>query len=75
MLSNFQPRVLGLAFGAGLVVAGLVMAILGLVLGANFAGLVAANMVIAAIELLVALVGAIGFARHGSVRSERPRTR
>jgi len=75
MLSNFQSRVLGLAIGAGALVAGLVMALLGLVLGPDLVGLVAAGMVIAAIGLLVALVGAIGFARHGSARSARQRTR
>lgn len=75
MLSDFQPRVLGLAIGAGALVAGLAMALLGLVLGAGFVGLVAAGMVIAAMGLVVALVGAIGFALHGAARSERQRTR
>lgn len=64
-MPNYQPRALGLAIGAGPLIAGLVMALLGLVLGAKFVGLVAAGMVIAAIGLVVALVGAIGFARHG----------
>lgn len=80
MLSNFRPRVLGLAIGAWALVGGLVMALLGLILGPNLVGLVglvglvAAGMAVAAIGLVVALVGAIGFARHQPARSERQGT-
>ncbi|WP_131921975.1 MULTISPECIES: hypothetical protein [unclassified Curtobacterium] len=69
MLSRIQPRVLGLAIGVGALVAGLVMAVLGA--GVGYVGLVAGGLVIAAMGLLAAIVGAIGFARHGSARTER----
>jgi hypothetical protein len=71
MLSNLPPRVLGLAIGAGAVVAGLVIALLGVVFGVGRTGLVAAGLATAAIGLLVAIVSAVGFALHGSVRSGR----
>ncbi|MBT2503730.1 hypothetical protein [Curtobacterium sp. ISL-83] len=71
MPSNLQPRVLALAFGVGALVAGLVIALLGLVFGAGDVGLSAAGLVIAGMGLLAAMVGAIGFALHGSARSER----
>ena len=73
MLSKVPPRVLGLAIGAGALVGGLVIALLGLVLGADFVGLVAAGLVIAAMGLILAVGGAIGFALHGSARSGRQR--
>ncbi|PZE33024.1 hypothetical protein DEJ09_02245 [Curtobacterium sp. MCLR17_055] len=63
----------GLAFGLGALVAGLVMALLGA--GVQYIGLVAGGLVIAAMGLLAAIVGAIGFALHGSARSERDRTK
>ncbi|PZE26681.1 hypothetical protein DEJ02_11315 [Curtobacterium sp. MCLR17_042] len=63
----------GLAFGLGALVAGLVMALLGA--GVQDVGLVAGGLVIAAMGLLAAIVGAIGFALHGSARSERDRTK
>ncbi|PZF29222.1 hypothetical protein DEJ05_02545 [Curtobacterium sp. MCLR17_045] len=63
----------GLAFGLGTLVAGLVMALLGA--GVQYVGLVAGGLVIAAMGLLAAIVGAIGFALHGSARSERDRTK
>ena len=75
MLSNGQPRVLDLAIGTGTLVAGLVVALLGLVLGTDFVGLVAAGLVIVAMGLDVATVGAIDFVLHGSARSERERAR
>jgi hypothetical protein len=65
--------VFGLAFGLGALVAGLVMALLGA--GVQYVGLVAGGLVIAAMGLLAAIVGAIGFALHGSARSERDRTK
>jgi hypothetical protein len=65
--------VFGLAFGLGALVAGLVMALLGA--GVQYIGLVAGGLVIAAMGLLAAIVGAIGFALHGSARSERDRTK
>ncbi len=71
MLSRIQPRVLGLAIGVGALVAGLVMAVLGAGAGVGYVGLVAGGLVIAAMGLLAAIVGAIGFARHGSARTER----
>ena len=73
MQSRVPPRVLGLAFGLGALVAGLVMALLGA--GVQYIGLVAGGLVIAAMGLLAAIVGAIGFALHGSARSERDRTK
>ncbi|MCS6587134.1 hypothetical protein [Curtobacterium flaccumfaciens] len=73
MFSRIPPRVFGLAFGLGALVAGLVMAILGA--GVHYVGLVAGGLVIAAMGLLAAIVGAIGFALHGSARSERDRTK
>ncbi|WP_146249272.1 hypothetical protein [Curtobacterium sp. MCLR17_042] len=73
MLSRVPPRVFGLAFGLGALVAGLVMALLGA--GVQDVGLVAGGLVIAAMGLLAAIVGAIGFALHGSARSERDRTK
>jgi len=73
MLSRVPPRVFGLAFGLGALVAGLVMALLGA--GVQYIGLVAGGLVIAAMGLLAAIVGAIGFALHGSARSERDRTK
>jgi hypothetical protein len=73
MFSRIPPRVFGLAFGLGALVAGLVMALLGA--GVQYVGLVAGGLVIAAMGLLAAIVGAIGFALHGSVRSERDRTK
>ena len=73
MLSRVPPRVFGLAFGLGALVAGLVMALLGA--GVQYVGLVAGGLVIAAMGLLAAIVGAIGFALHGSARSERDRTK
>ncbi|OII38125.1 hypothetical protein DEJ21_17850 [Curtobacterium sp. MCSS17_006] len=63
----------GLAFGLGALVAGLVMALLGA--GVQYIGLVAGGLVIAAMGLLAAIVGAIGFALHGSARSERDRSK
>ncbi|PZE66160.1 hypothetical protein DEJ12_13890 [Curtobacterium sp. MCLR17_059] len=63
----------GLAFGLGALVAGLVMALLGA--GVQYVGLVAGGLVIAAMGLLAAIVGAIGFALHGSARSERDRSK
>jgi hypothetical protein len=69
MLSELQPRVLGLSIGLGALIGGLVMALLGT--GVGYVGLVAGGFAIAAMGLLVAIVGAIGFALHGSVRSER----
>jgi hypothetical protein len=69
MLSELQPRVLGLSIGLGALIAGLVMALLGT--GVGYVGLVAGGFAIAAMGLLVAIVGAIGFALQGSVRSER----
>ena len=73
MFSRIPPRVFGLAFGLGVLVAGLVMALLGA--GVQYIGLVAGGLVIAAMGLLAAIVGAIGFALHGSARSERDRTK
>ncbi|MBO9047061.1 hypothetical protein JYQ29_08590 [Curtobacterium flaccumfaciens pv. flaccumfaciens] len=73
MFSRIPPRVFGLAFGLGALVAGLVMALLGA--GVQYIGLVAGGLVIAAMGLLAAIVGAIGFALHGSARSERYRTK
>jgi len=73
MFSRVPPRVFGLAFGLGALVAGLVMALLGA--GVQDVGLVAGGLVIAAMGLLAAIVGAIGFALHGSARSERDRTK
>ncbi|MCS6559750.1 hypothetical protein NYQ31_15240 [Curtobacterium flaccumfaciens] len=73
MFSRIPPRVFGLAFGLGALVAGLVMALLGA--GVQYIGLVAGGLVIAAMGLLAAIVGAIGFALHGSARSERDRTK
>jgi len=73
VFSRIPPRVLGLAFGLGALVAGLVMALLGA--GVQYIGLVAGGLVIAAMGLLAAIVGAIGFALHGSARSERDRTK
>ncbi|MCA5922520.1 hypothetical protein [Curtobacterium oceanosedimentum] len=73
MLSSVPPRVFGLAFGVGAMVAGLVMALLGA--GVDYVGLMAGGLVLAAMGLLVAIVGAIGFALHGSVRPERRRTK
>ncbi|WP_426725483.1 hypothetical protein [Curtobacterium flaccumfaciens] len=73
MFSRVPPRVFGLAFGLGALVAGLVMALLGA--GVQYVGLVAGGLVIAAMGLLAAIVGAIGFALHGSARSERDRTK
>ncbi|PZE60201.1 MULTISPECIES: hypothetical protein [unclassified Curtobacterium] len=73
MFSRVPPRVFGLAFGLGALVAGLVMALLGA--GVQYIGLVAGGLVIAAMGLLAAIVGAIGFALHGSARSERDRTK
>ncbi|MBO9050673.1 MULTISPECIES: hypothetical protein [Curtobacterium] len=73
MFSRIPPRVFGLAFGLGALVAGLVMALLGA--GVQYVGLVAGGLVIAAMGLLAAIVGAIGFALHGSARSERDRTK
>ncbi|RXF83552.1 hypothetical protein CffCFBP3418_15310 [Curtobacterium flaccumfaciens pv. flaccumfaciens] len=63
----------GLAFGLGALVAGLVMALLGA--GVQYIGLVAGGLVIAAMGLLAAIVGAIGFALHGSARPERDRSK
>lgn len=51
------------------------MALLGLLMGPDYVGLVAGGSVIAAMGLLVAIVGAIGFALHGSVRSGRAATK
>lgn len=73
MQSRVPPRVLGLAFGLGALVAGLVIALLGA--GVQYIGLVAGGLVIAAMGLLAAIVGAIGFALHGSARSERDRSK
>ncbi|WP_395820848.1 hypothetical protein [Curtobacterium flaccumfaciens] len=73
MFSRVPPRVFGLAFGLGALVAGLVTALLGA--GVQYVGLVAGGLVIAAMGLLAAIVGAIGFALHGSARSERDRTK
>ncbi|WP_433932286.1 hypothetical protein [Curtobacterium flaccumfaciens] len=73
MFSRVPPRVFGLAFGLGALVAGLVMALLGA--GLQYIGLVAGGLVIAAMGLLAAIVGAIGFALHGSARSERDRSK
>lgn len=73
MFSRIPPRVFGLAFGLGALVAGFVMALLGA--GVQYVGLVAGGLVIAAMGLLAAIVGAIGFALHGSARSERDRTK
>ena len=73
MFSRIPPRVFGLAFGLGALVAGLVMALLGA--GVQYVGLVAGGLVIAAMGLLAAIVGAIGFALHGSARSERDRSK
>lgn len=73
MFSRVPPRVLGLAFGLGALVAGLVIALLGAAL--QYVGLVAGGLCIAAMGLLAAIVGAIGFALHGSARSERDRTK
>jgi hypothetical protein len=69
MFSRIPPRVFGLAFGLGALVAGLVMALLGA--GVQYIGLVAGGLVIAAMGLLAAIVGAIGFALHGSVTERR----
>ncbi|MBF4616072.1 hypothetical protein [Curtobacterium sp. VKM Ac-1376] len=69
MFSRVPPRVLGLAFGLGAMAAGLVMAVLGA--GVEYVGLVAGGLVVAAMGLLAAIVGAIGFALHGSARPER----
>ena len=73
MFSRIPPRVFGLAFGLGALVAGLVMALLGA--GVQYVGLVAGGLVIAAMGLLAAIVGAIGFALHGSARPERDRSK
>ena len=73
MFSRIPPRVLGLAFGFGALVGGLVMALLGA--GVQYIGLVAGGLVIAAMGLLAAIVGAIGFALHGPARSGRDRTK
>ncbi|MCS0644350.1 hypothetical protein [Curtobacterium flaccumfaciens] len=73
MFSRIPPRVFGLAFGLGALVAGLVMALLGA--GVQYIGLVAGGLVIAAMGLLAAIVGAIGFALHGSARPERDRSK
>jgi len=73
MFSRIPPRVFGLAFGLGALVAGLVMALLGA--GVQYIELVAGGLVIAAMGLLAAIVGAIGFALHGSARPERDRSK
>ncbi|GGL10381.1 hypothetical protein JOE58_001906 [Curtobacterium luteum] len=75
MLFGLAPRAFSLALGVGALVAGVIMALLGLVVGPDSVGLVAAGFVIAAMGLLAAAVGAIGFALHGSVRSERGATK
>jgi len=69
MFPRIPPRV----FGLGALVAGLVIALLGA--GVQYIGLVAGGLVIAAMGLLAAIVGAIGFALHGSARSERDRSK
>ena len=71
MLSRIPPRVFGLAIGAGALAAGLVMTLLGVGLGEGYLGLVAAGLVIAAFGLVLAVVGAIGFALRGTVRPRR----
>ncbi|PZF41746.1 hypothetical protein DEJ06_07480 [Curtobacterium sp. MCLR17_051] len=73
MFSRVPPRVVGLAFGLGALVAGLVMALLGA--GVQYVGLVAGGLVIAAMGLLAAIVGAIGFALHGSARPGHDRSK
>ena len=73
MFSRIPPRVFGLAFGLGALVAGLVMALLGA--GVQYIELVAGGLVIAAMGLLAAIVGAIGFALHGSARPQRDRSK
>jgi len=73
MFPRIPPRVFGLAFGLGALVAGLVMALLGA--GVQYVGLVAGGLVIATMGLPAASVGAIGFALHGSARSERDRSK
>lgn len=69
MPPRLPPRVLGLAIGAGALVGGLVIALLGLVLGTGYVGLMASGLVMAAMGALVAIVASIGFAMHGSARS------
>lgn len=71
MLSRIPPRVFGLAIGAGALAAGLVMTLLGVGLGEGYLGLEAAGLVIAAFGLVLAVVGATGFALHGPVRPRR----
>lgn len=71
MLPRLQPRVVALALGAGALTGGLIMALLGAILSADYVGLMAAGLVIAGMGLLLGVVGAIGFALHGPVRTER----
>lgn len=71
MLSRLPPRVLGLAIGAGALAAGLVIALIGA--GVGYVGLIAGGLVISAMGFLAAIVGAIGFALHGSARSDGER--
>jgi hypothetical protein len=71
MRPTLPPRVIGLAGGAGAVTAGLLFALFGALLGE--AGLVPVGFVVAGMGLILLLVGAVGFALHGSVRAELAR--
>ena len=62
------PRVLGLAIGVGAIAGGLVIALMGSLV--HYVGLTYSGLVVAGLGVVVAIVGAVGFALHGSVRSD-----
>lgn len=67
-------RAAALALGAGALVGGLVIALLGYLskpLGSWTSGLISAGIAIAAIGLVAAVIGAIGFAVYGSAKPPR----
>ncbi|RPE76055.1 hypothetical protein EDF39_2376 [Frondihabitans sp. PhB161] len=77
MSRNIPIRAVALSAGIGLVVGGLVIALLGhlaVSMGSWTTGLVAAGIAISAVGLVAAIVGALGFAMFGSAKNPRDPT-
>ena len=68
MPPRLPPRVLGLAGGVGALTGGLVLALIGFLV--RYIGIGTSGLVIAGMGVLVAIVAAVGFALHGSARTE-----
>ncbi len=77
MSRKIPIRAVALSAGVGLVLGGLVIALIGHLaasMGSWTSGLVAAGIAISVVGLIADIVGALGFAMFGSAKNPRDRT-